>query len=285
MILTDISLLELNSQGIIPGPNETEEAFCKRAEYCLSLREQIGEKLKGELPFIENERPSDEFLQPALSETNQLFGSSPAWVPLFFSNYRLAPWHGGCAWIFQQSEETPTSAFLQLRRAFASSETYLGLYSRKELIAHELCHVGRMCFEEPRFEEILAYRTSPSLFRRWLGAIAQSSWETTAFFLILCLILAVDFFAVPMLWLKLLPLILVLAALFRLTKRQSEFSSCLARLEELLHDKSRALALIYRLTDREIVSFSKMAPDAIKATLEEKKGSTLRWRLIERAYL
>lgn len=273
--LTDEELLKFNSQGLIPGPDETEEAFCKRAEYCLNLRNEILQ-----LPFNDG---SKEVPEQALHKIKTLYGFAPTWVPLFFSNYRLLPWHGGCAWIFQQSEETPISAFLQLRRPFSYKDTYLGLYSRDELLAHELCHVGRMCFEEPRFEEILAYRTSPSGFRRWVGAIAQSSWETMLFFLLLCLILIFDLFGIPLHGLKLVPLILVGLAVYRLVKRQNEYKRCLSNLQALF--KNHAESILFRLTDREIVSFSHLSPEALREAIEEKKGSSLRWRVIEKAYL
>lgn len=292
MTITDTQLLDFNRQGLIPGPDETEAAFLERARYCLRLKDEIADKLGAQLPFSEADRSSGEFLLPSLAETRQQYDISPGWIPLFFSNFHLYPWHGGCAWIFQQSEETPTAAFLQLRRAFAQSENYLGLYSRKELIAHELCHVGRMCFEEPRFEEIIAYRTSSSNFRRWLGAIVQSSWEATAFFLLLCLIFAVDLYALSagtphlmesLSWLKLIPLSLVAAGLYRLYKRQRQFAQCLASLQALLQGKAEAV--IYRLTDQEIVAFSQMEEESLRAALAEKRGSSLRWRCIEKAYL
>src|ERR1700722_15718294 len=156
-MISDAHLLELNSQGLIPGPDETEETFLSRAEYCLNLREKMSEKLQ-ESPLSVFDKPSsvEEYLAPALQLTERLYQFAPAWIPLFFSNYKLAPWHGGCAWIFQTEEGTETAAFLQLRKAFAQKKSYLKIYARDELIAHELCHVGRMCFEEPRFEEILA---------------------------------------------------------------------------------------------------------------------------------
>lgn len=286
---TDAQLIEFNRQGLIPGPDENEEAFLKRAHYCLNLKSEIAEKL--ELPFSDRDHAPEEVLQPALEKTRKEYDLAPTWIPLFFSNHHLLPWHGGCAWIFQANEESPTAAFLQLRRAFLNSEKYLGIYSRKELIAHELCHVGRMCFEEPRFEEIIAYRTSPSGLRRWLGAIAQSSWETMAFVLLLCLILAVDLYALAydiplesLAWLKLLPIGLLGAGFFRLIKRQQQFDHCLANLQKFFKDPRKASAVIYRLTDREIISFSQQGIECFEDVINEKKGTSLRWRCIEKAY-
>jgi hypothetical protein len=291
MTVSDAQLLEWNQQGLIPGPTETEESFLARVTYCLNLRSQLAAQLSDQLPFIKQEQSTEKIFSSVFVTTRALYDIAPSWIPLFFSNYRLYPWHGGCAWIFQQNEQSPTAAFLQLRRPFATADRYIGLYTRDELIAHELCHVGRMCFEEPRFEEILAYRSSPSRWRRWLGAIAQSSWETTAFFLLLCFILVLDLYALssPALmsnlsWLKIAPLALVLMGLWRLFKRHNQFNSCLDNLKNCLQDSGKADAVIYRLTDSEILSFAKMPSNAIRTAFDEKKGSSLRWRLIYLAY-
>lgn len=292
--LTDEQLLAFNSKGLIPGPEESEEPFLKRAHYCLALKKEMTKRLGDEVPFVTDENSEYTVPKRALDLAETLYAISPSWIPLFYSNYKLAPWHGGCAWIFQQNDETPTGAFLQLRRNFASKESYLGLYDRNELMAHELSHVGRMCFNELRFEEILAYRSSPSPLRRWLGAIAQSSSETSAFILLLCVILFLDFYGLSsqssslqksIAWLHVLPVGLIAWGFLRLRKRQNEFESCLHRLEKLLHDKHKAEGFIYRLTDREIISFSKMSVEDLRKALEEKKESSLRWRLLFKAYL
>lgn len=293
-MISDKQLLEYNLQGLIPGPNESEEAFHERVAYCQHLKEEIAARLGDALPFVKNDLPkSSEVLSPAFHSTQDLYDIAPRWIPLFFSNSRLLPWHGGCAWIFQQTEESPTGAFLQLRRAFRRSDSYLGLYSRQELIAHELCHAGRMCFEEPRFEEILAYRSSSSRWRSWVGAIAQSSWETTTFFLLLCMILSLDLYALyyglprlaqSLFWLKLLPVGLIGFGIFRLFSRQRQFAGCLENLTDALQDKRKAFAVIYRLTDTEIVNFSRLLPEKILHAVQQLRDSSLRWRLIHLAY-
>src|SRR5262245_52150906 len=103
----------------------------------------------------------------------ELFDCAPDWIPLFFSNYRLPFWQGGCTWILQRTECDPPFALLQLNKAYKDHDVYLKFYRRDELVTHECAHVGRMAFDEPAFEEIIAYRTSPSPFRRWLGPIIQ----------------------------------------------------------------------------------------------------------------
>ncbi len=246
-------ILQWNREGLIPGPNESEETYRQRVAYCLNLDKET-------LPLKEEEKADKSFLSSALSQTKELFDIVPEWIPLFFSNYKLAPWHGGCAWIFQVTENSPTGAIFQLRRSFWKSTKYLGMYDRDELIAHELAHVGRMVFEEPIFEEFHAYRTSKSSFRRWLGPIIQSPRESILFILLFPLI----FFA-----------------LIRLIRRQFQFKKCLNNLSFF----SNPNAVIYRLTDKEIIDFGKMNSQQITNYMNQQKEKSLRWQVISIAYL
>lgn len=284
--MTIDKLLSYNAEGLIPGPAETEDFFLKRVDYCLHLREKIGETL----PFEVSAEASKETVLSPCKQVRALYDIEPAWVPVFFSNYQLAPWHGGCAWIFQLHEQEPTAAFFQLRRRLQNSQTYLGIYDRDELMAHELVHVGRMMFEEPRYEEILAYRTSFHSWRRWWGPLVQSSAESAWFVFLLLPLLLLDAYLLlsgdlelytNVMWLKLLPLGLVAAAVVRLYRRQSTFSSALKNLQGLFNE-GKAEAVIYRLTDHEIESFAGMSVEEIREYID-REGS-LRWAVIKKAY-
>lgn len=283
-------LLELNKLGIIPGPEETMANFAKRADYCLSLKEHLSEKLQDALGNADDQ--AGQALSKGFAKTSGLFGFSPQWIPVFFSNYQLAPWHGGCAWIFQISEDSPTSALLQLRKTFRTSPRHLWIYHRDELVAHELSHAGRMAFEEPQFEEIIACRTSSSALRRWLGPIVQSSTESMIFVLALGLVCFLDIFLISFygshayiaaMWLKLLPLSMMLYALGRLWQRQRHFDSCLAKLMSLLGEQ-KAWNVVYRLTDSEIRTLGKMNIEAIKEYSIAQSTISLRWQVIRDAY-
>lgn len=280
-------LIALNQQGIIPGPQETEEDFQKRAEYCLGLHQHIPELMENEQPF-----QNEDFLKDSLVITNRLFGISPKWIPVYFSNYSLTPWHGGCAWIFQLAEESPTGAIFQLRRTFRDSKKYLGIYDRDELMSHEMAHVGRMMYDEPKFEEILAYRTSRSPIRRWLGPIVQSSLESMLFVLVILMTLFFDLFLIFMqpdnflmysLWLKTIPLAVVAFALMRLWRRHRTFSRCWRNLFEHFQDEHRTNGIIYRLTDQEIIAFASASQQQIADYMV--KEESLRWKLIKKAYM
>lgn len=290
-MISDQQLLDWNAEGLIPGPDENESQLSQRATYCLHLKERIHSDLEKIFPLAAEEIAAEEILDPALQKVKQLYEIAPHWIPLFFSNEHLTFWHGGSAWIFQQDESSPISAFFQLRRQFKNSDTYLGIYKREEIIVHELCHVGRMAFEEPKFEEIIAWQSSSSGWRRWLGPIIQSSWESALFVLILLGIVMLDVAALYWqddtlyqisMWAKLLPVGLVGLALGRLWSRQTQFSTCLRHLQETVQDPQKARAILYRLTDQEILLFSRLKPADIK--LYSQSQNSLRWRLIHLAY-
>lgn len=282
-----INWKEWNSQGFIPGEEETESEFAERVAFCLKLEEHLFQT--DSIPFDKPDSESSKILEEAIPLTEELYGIAPRWVPLFFNNHQLLPWHGGCAWIFQLDEKTPTAAFLQLRANFRHSPTYLGLYKRKELLAHELAHVGRMLYQEPQFEELLAYRSSLSPFRRWLGPILQSSKETLLFILSLGLVIIADFASLsagPQMehvswWIKSIPLLLLLLALIRLTYRHRQFNQCLKYLKALYPSKI-ANHLIYRLTDAEIKQFSRSSPEQIQTYMTSV--DSFRWKFLSSLY-
>lgn len=285
-LLTDAQLLKYNQEGLIPGPGEPEEAFAGRAAYCTHLKEHFSAELIKDFSINQWED------LPNLQVKE--FDIAPKWIPIFFSDYRLPFWHGGCAWIFQISEDKPTAALIQLRQKFRSSSSYLGIYSREELLTHELVHVGRMMYQEPKFEEIFAYNTSKNSFRRTFGAIIQSSMESVIFVLLLGLIVVFDVFLVAMqrvdayllaFWLKLIPAAFIAVGLIRLFHRQRTLRSCIDNLQEITGSVDKAKAIAFRLADKEISAFSSSSPEEILSYIDAQAPKELRWRLIRCAYL
>lgn len=292
-VITDSQLLHLNRHGLIPGPNETVSEFLKRTEMCLNLTHQIAQEASEVVPFQPSELAPAEVLAKPLAKSAALYDIAPDWIPVFFSNQGLLPWHGGCAWICQLEEDQSPLAFFQLRKNFARQSRYLGLYQRDELVVHEMSHVGRMTFQEPLFEEILAYRTATSRFRRWFGPILHSSRETLLFVLLLFFVLLADLAVLLQpslalfqiaLGLKALTLALIGYAVVRLAYRQRRFKRCLGHLQALFSQSALAERVIYRLTDREIMQFSELAPREILHYAHSQANRSLRWRLLLLAY-
>lgn len=270
------SYSELNREGLIPGPNETEQEYLERVQYCLHLKKNFKERV--DLEF--QEQVMEPVPSQGLELANKLYGIAPSWIPLFYSNYRLPFWQGGCAWIFQQTENSPTSAFFQLRQAFRTSETYLKIYHRNELISHELSHIGRMTFDEPRYEELLAYRTSKSPFRKYWGPLFTTPAQSGLFALALLLILMGDFLTLffqpelyfPIQWLKAIPIVALGVLGVSLVLRQRNFTECLTRLQSITSEPEK---LAYRLSDREIDLFAKIDTGKIKEYIAQQ--ADFRW--------
>lgn len=259
-------LITLVQKGFVPGPGEEESSFLQRVHYNLHLTDSLG-----------FENASTEILSKGLSLSQELFAIRPDWIPLQFSNHKLPFWVGGCAWIFQETENSPRGAFIQMRKNFFDQEQFL-FYRREELIAHEIAHVGRMEFEEPSYEEIFAYHSSPGRFRRFWGPLFSQQWEMMIFMILVIFVFLSDLCA---LWwggwenyleifpLKLLPLGWLGWLAAKLTLKQRR----LARL------KSRyPLSFLYCLTDREIDAFDKM--DDRQVGVYASRQGCLRWQAI-----
>lgn len=288
--MTPATLKQYNSEALIPGPGESEEEFIKRAEYCLHIRKHLLDKTDSPFPKKKESDPTSS-LNEVFKKTKELYDISPSWVPIIYDNHKLSCWHGGCAWIFQLEEEAPISAILQLRASLATNPNLLGLYKKEEIIAHEFSHIGRMAFEEPLFEEVFAYRSSPSSFRRWLGPITKSSIESGLFALSLFLLVMLDLFLIlsgysetyyEAMWLKFLPISMIGYGLFRLFRRHQTLKACVTKLKNCTHSDQKAWSIAYRLQDQEILSFSKMTQKEILSYIN--KENSLRWKAIKSCY-
>ena len=279
-----------NHQGFIPGPQETESEFKERIVFCQNLTEEL---LKANiyLPFSKEAENKQKLLESAYRFTQPIYGIAPAWVPLYLSNKQLSPWHGGCAWIFQIHATTPMAAFLQLRKPFEKKSTYLGLYKREELIAHELSHVGRMMMEEPQFEEMIAYCSSSSRLQSWLGPIIESGKEIFLFILFLSVGVLVNAallfsnFEPPFSFIPfVLPLMYFLLGLGRLIRRHRIFNRCQKQLENVYGDPNTARHVLYRLRDCEIRKFAYSSPEQIKELIANQACHSFRWRFLTTLY-
>ncbi len=150
-------------------------------------------------------------------------------------------------------------------------------------------------YEEPKFEEVLAYRLSSSGFRRRFGAIIQSSTESMIFLLSLFIVILFDlyfFFTGDLvslhmtMWLKILPLTLIIAAGIRLFIRQTTLNRCIQKLRNLLdNDEEKSQAVAYRLTDREIINFSSWPEEKIFNHIKDLESLTIRGRVLSQYFL
>jgi hypothetical protein len=238
--LTDHDLKEAYVRGLIPGPSESEQHFISRIS-------QIKQKV-----------------------TTLLACFMIDWVPILYKNEGLRFWEGACTWIGEGQ------AVLQIKKQYQNSSKLWGIYSKRELIEHELVHAVRLAFEEPKFEEILAYQRSTSFYRRYFGPLYENPKETLLYIILAALT------PIPLFTSFILPIFsgVTLLALVRLALRQHTFQSAKKNLLKYLDDPSHVETLMLHLTDKEIIFFSK------KNDVESyiKAQSCLRWRQIKTVY-
>lgn len=271
--MTDEELLNWGRQGFIPFEGEEEEAFVARVNFGLAIHSHLENHLQKAVVR------HPEILQEVMADTKALYGIEPMWVPLLFSNEKILPWQGGVALIFQLEEGSPLSALIQLRE-----KVYPLFGTNQERLIHELAHIGRMGFNENKYEEMIAYRSSKSPFRRLIGPLFQSGWESILFASLLLLIVVFDALLLisgsgawydRFFWLKALPIAFLAFLLVRLMRRQRTFSQA---------EKKLPLSLLYCLRDEEIDLFAQLSPDEIATYIEKKKELSLRHRLIYHLY-
>lgn len=265
------TLLAYNEMGLIPGPGESEEAFLERASYCQtidSILEESPAKLFASTPEIDEELKRE-------------LGFTLPWTPVLYSNKDLALWHGGCAWIFEKEGGGPKGAFFQLRKSFSKKNSVFG-YTKKEIYLHEAVHVGRMAFDEPQFEEVLAYRTSKNRFRRYVGPIITKPYEALLFFISLIIPLILIPYLPRTLDLIpfLLPVILIGLGWVKLVKKQGSIGAAFKTLVYLTGSEELASHILYRLTDKEIVQYGKLPLEKLKGLIYSERTQSLRQQLL-----
>lgn len=238
MSISKEELREFAERGFIVGPEESEDEFLLRVEISPTAKET---RLPEEL----------------YARCRDQWGFAIPWVAVEMSN-RLAWWHAGA---MEYWEGRPK---IQMSRMVWKHNFPI---SRDDLLIHEWFHVARVGFDELRFEEVMAYRSSRGL-RRWLSPLFQASWEAIAFVL-LCLagplfvLSGWEYFFLPIalysLWL-----------VGRVAVKHWLLDRCLRRLPV-----SDPIHLALFLTDREVVGLSE---GMLRA--KARAGASLRWRQI-----
>lgn len=250
--MTDNELLTLDKMGFIPGPGENEEAFRARV---LKTKEQF-----------ENGAWIPESHWDWVREyLDRLVGVKPLYICAFYSNQHLVPWQGAAAWIEGRALHS-----IQLREGLRKG-TYLRMYRREEILAHEAVHAVRSGFNENRYEEFFAYMTSEKRWRQILGPIFRRPWEAWPF--LLCA-------SIGVIW----PVGYLGAAFWaalgfsRLIKQHWRLKQAAVQILEKTGDARTTRAILFRLTDEEIEGFSK----GMNIELFAQKQNCLRWRIIRK---
>lgn len=254
-------LLVLNSEGLFPGPNESEENFYRRVhavkEYFYSQASAV---------------PRHHWTW-ASEQLQALYGFSPRWCCAVYSSRGLAPWQAAATWIDVKRIYT-----IQLR----PSRWLPWLVDVDEVLVHEAVHAARAAFNEPKFEEILAYLTSDSKWRQVIGPLFCRPKEALILMLLAgCgailqiaeIVWSQNFGSVGCFFTAAVLCCGWSMRLFWMRIRFARAGRCLMR---RLRDPSMARAVLFRLTDDEIIQLScGKWPDP---------KNDLRWRVIRSAY-
>lgn len=270
-------LQQCNLRGWIPGPEEEATAFLKRIERLNHFFSYPPEQMDHFLT------ESDWSL--AREKTKQIFDFSPDWMVAYYSNHNLTFFQGAATWI--QEEEGVSIPFIQLRKQFATGSC-LKIYRREEVLAHEAVHAARMQFHDPLFEEVFAYKTSPYIWRRLLGPLFQSPWESYLFVGLLFVPLAVEIASFFREWgeyllIRYLPLVFLAYLLGRLLYLRLLLFLASKHLSIFLQNLEKKWAVLFRLTDKEIGKFALKSKRKRERFLQEQ--DSLRWQLIKKIYL
>ncbi len=231
------NLRSLYRQGFIPGPDEEEVEFQKRL--ALFRKEKVKDS-----PISLEER------EKAFSIIFSLYQIMPDWVEVVVTSKGLRFWEAGAAW---ETVDGRWTICLNPKQR---------LTERAEVLGHEAVHAVRAAFDEQRFEEILAFRTSTKSWRRFFGPLIQRPREVWILF-------AAIFF--DCLWtmqgkVACATLLISSLGLIRLLWNQWRFACCVK------HLPSPTIAIC--LTDREIVTLAKGVP------FSSLDDGSLRWRTI-----
>lgn len=263
--LDDHQLLTYNKKGLFPGPDESEKEFIERVQ-----------------SFLSSSYIADRICPESLQTAERLYDIKPNWVRVEYTDLGLRFWEAAHV-------EVSSKHFLfQLRNSLRDNPKYLGIYCKKEILAHEFAHVGRMKFPTSRFEELFAFQTSTKV-RQWLGPLFSTPKQSLTLVVLTTMSLLGDFLLMrtPLAWLffKAIPLLylMYLGVCLGFTRRQ--YARTLMKLKKIIKDPDNARYIAYRLTKKEIIKFSRSRLKTIERYIEKKKSAELRWRLIDLAYL
>lgn len=288
------ALAELDANGLIPAPSESLDELKKRildlAEKIREFESELAEKkeiqLMGMAKLKSKESISPEIMDEAAEKTSSAYGFSIKWVPGFFLSKGLGLLWGGCAISFHDS---PFTIFL-IRANFAKKKRWL-FYRREELLSHEICHIARMPIRDRPYEELFAYRISPSRLRRYLGNCFQTQYDAIFFIMPIFVLLFIQI--VITFGLANIPIypfwILAAAYPIFLLARNQYHRNIISRAEKSLQSAGikMAQAVLFRCNSEEISTIAAFGknPEAFRKWSAEKAGSELRWKIIAHRFL
>lgn len=285
---------KLNREGYIPGPEENYKVFFKRVRLTKEFAKdpkKFFKKMKQNPPFELKDpvkKPDLNWVRSSLLNLYDIYVKDPV---CFFSSYQLRFFQAAATWALDFKKKT-FIPLLQIRKNLQKGE-FLKIYDLGDILAHEFSHFARIAFFEEEFEEFFAYFTSSNLFRKFFGPIIKKQKEIYIFFSFLIgslifyyISFFFDFYIFNFLFkfLSTIACFLFLFSLFRLLKKRIILKRCIKKLFILLKDRKKAIAITFRLTDKEIKTFAKAKIFDIKKYIEKQRKKSFRWKMIYISY-
>ncbi len=291
------TFVKFDNNGLLIGPGESIPEYVNRLKILGNnineFNDELAEKNSIEFLNISFRKESiipDEMFNRANDRIQKLYDIKIDWVPGFFSDHKMGLLFAGCA-IY--SFEDFFAIFI-VRSAFRRKEKWL-IYSRTELIAHELCHIAHIGFNVKDYEEYFAYQTAPSLFRRLIGGALRSTLDTYMILaavglLFLAQIVNVSFRS-PMEWHAFpMPLVigLTLATLIFISGRYVYSLYLFSRAKRCLSmsfDVRNVMPILFRCSLEEIKEIAGLDNiELMKNWMGRKKEDEIRWQILIRKY-
>lgn len=296
------TLTDFDKRGLIIGSEETPETYVERLKIFQKNLTQLEADLKDKEEFVvedikfpSKEKIPSNIFTPAGKITSELYDFKIDWVPGFYITPEFGMLFGGCAYSFDPDF---FSLFI-IRNSFKKKDKWL-IYSRDELMSHELCHVARFALKAHTYEEMFAYQTSTSGFRRKFGSMMRAAWETYVLMTILFTMLASQIYLIsfkaewmaeqtiltnPINWFYGVLFLFVSFLVMRQKTQNKNVSATLTRLKAITN-KPRALA--FRLSDNELdelLSLKVITKDSFLEVLKNNKCSDIRLKILSERFL
>ena len=280
------ALCELDARGLIPAPGESAANYAARLERLRTdlaeMETELAETAQVKLEtfcFAAASRIPETVFGEAHAQTEQLFAFRADWVPGFYVSPRFSWLFGGCAYSFHPDLFT---VFI-IRQNFAVQDKWF-LYSRRELLAHELSHVARTSIDSTRFEERFAYMTGETGFRRHIGGAFHQPSDVFlmlgTLFLQMTQISLVPRLPIWPFWLITLGFIAHLA--LRHVQDGRRLERALNRLRTAFGNNARAV--LFRCTDAEVVELAALPADSALAPWLAARANDLRWQIVAKRF-
>lgn len=287
------TLITYDAHGLLLAPGESAQAFASRVRKLAANIAEVRQEVSrdGRLEFLDTRLRREDEIPPAVFEsarrqTHELYRFAIDWVPGFFTDYKMGLLHAGCAFY---SYDDFFALFI-LRKSFQKREKWL-IYSRTELMAHELCHIAHVGFRSLNYEELFAYQTATSGFRKLVGGVLRTPKDTYLILgSVLCLLVAQvtnvlirppelwNSFPMPLIF-GLVPLVIGVVVARYLTYRrrwrraQNRLADCFG-----IQD---TLAVTFRCSEAEIALLAAMREsEQLRQWLTERQAESLRWQVI-----